>query len=342
MFGQTYEYVPVHQGAPQEPRTPEQATTTMPTVTPEKMNLRALIDIPREPEGLQTCMEQEEALLVVAVYDAGTLVRAVDRGLIARRSKTALLVWRTGQLLSAIGDAQQDWCRSGDQLLRELVRLWGVVHVGTAVASWRQHLPTGKQVTRDSAATRATATQTHMQTPHPVQGRHCQTDTQPIQQHHVRTVSTQQRLQEMPQMQQQQQQQLLIQQRDELIGFISDNFVGSEKSLSREFLKLKRLHTKEKKELAVLRQHPGAQAWLQRPELKQKKIAEKARKKKKQEERKRLESWMDPDALREIQDLAHTFGGDMPRQKGTILQDDHGQYEDMEANGHRTGDDIGD
>ena len=143
-------------------------------------------------------------------------------------------------------------------------------------------------------------------------------------------------------MQQQQQQQLLIQQRDELIGFISDNFVGSEESLSREFLKLKRRQTKEKKELAILRQHPGAQAWLQRPELKQRKIAEKARKKKKQEERKRLESWMDPDALREIQNLAHTFGGDMPRQKGTILQDDHGQYEDMEANGHRTGDDIGD
>ena len=157
MFGQTYEYVPVHQGAPQEPRTPEQATTTMPTVTPEKMNLRALIDIPREPEGLQTCMEQEEALLVVAVYDAGTLVRAVDRGLIARRSKAALLVWRTRQLLSAIGDAQQHWCRSGDQLLRELVRLWGVVHAGTAVASWRQHLPTGKQVTHDPAVTRAQA-----------------------------------------------------------------------------------------------------------------------------------------------------------------------------------------
>ena len=134
----------------------------------------------------------------------------------------------------------------------------------------------------------------------------------------------------------------MIQQRDELIGFISDNFVGSEKSLIRELIKLKRQHTKEEKELAILRQHPGAQAWLQRPELKQRKIAEKARKKKKQEERKKLESWMDPGALKEIQDLAHTFGGDMPRQKRTILQDVHGQYEDMESNGHRTGDDIED
>ena len=51
---------------------------------------------------------------------------------------------------------------------------------------------------------------------------------------------------------------------------------------------------------------------------------------------------MDPDALRAIQDLAHAFGGDMPRQKRTLLQDEHGQYEDMEANGHRAGDDIGD
>lgn len=146
MFCHVNAHVLVRQDAPQEPRTPEQATTTMPTVTPEKLDLRALTDIPREPEGLQTWMEQEEALLVAAVHDAGTLVRAVDRGLIARRSKAALLVWRTGQLLSAMGGVREDWSKSGDQLLREMVGLWGIVHMGTAVASWRQHLPTEQQV----------------------------------------------------------------------------------------------------------------------------------------------------------------------------------------------------
>jgi len=149
----------------------------------------------------------------------------------------------------------------------------------------------------------------------------------------------------MQRMQKQQEMQRLYQQYDALICFISINFVGSEKKLSRELLKSKRRYEKEREELAQLRQRPGAGAWLQRPELKQRKRAEKAQKKKKQEERKKLESWMDPEALREIQDLAHDFGGEMTgptAQKGQILQDDHGQYEDMEANGHRTGDDIAD
>ena len=52
MFCHVNTHVLVRQDAPQEPRTPEQATTTMPAVTPEKLDLRALIDIPREPEGL--------------------------------------------------------------------------------------------------------------------------------------------------------------------------------------------------------------------------------------------------------------------------------------------------
>ena len=40
-------------------------------------------------------MEQEEALLVVAMYGAGDLVHAVDRGLVARRLMAVLLAWRT-------------------------------------------------------------------------------------------------------------------------------------------------------------------------------------------------------------------------------------------------------
>ena len=126
----------------------------------------------------------------------------------------------------------------------ELVRLWGVVHVGTAVASWRQHLPTGKRVAQDAAVTRA-ATQTDPEEPHPVQGRHCQTDTQtlqPIQQQH----EGQHQLQEMQRMQKQQQQ--MVQQYDALICFISINFIGSEKRLSRELLKSKRRYESRKGE----------------------------------------------------------------------------------------------
>ena len=345
MFCHVNTHVLVRQDALQEPRTPEQTTRQIALHTPLKLERRALLDVPREPEDLRAGMEQEDALLVVAIYDADTLVRAVGRGLVARRLMAALLAWRTEQLLSALQDVQAKQGRDAEELLRELVRLWGVVHVGTAVASWRQHLPTGKQVAQGSAATRAqAATQTDPEEPHPVQGRHCQTDTQtlqPIQQQHGR----QHQLQEMQRMQKQQEMQRLYQQYDALICFISINFVGSENKLSRELLKSKRRYEKEREELAQLRQRPGAGAWLQRPELKQKKRAEKAQKKKKQEERKKLESWMDPEALREIQDLAHDFGGEMTgptAQKGQILQDDHGQYEDMEANGHRTGDDIAD
>ena len=106
-----YEYVPVRQGSPQEPRTPEQATATMPAPTPDKMDLS--VNGHSSRTGRTADMDgTEEALLVVAVYDAGTLIHAVDRGSIARRSKAALLVWRAGELLSTIGDAQQDWCRS--------------------------------------------------------------------------------------------------------------------------------------------------------------------------------------------------------------------------------------
>ena len=86
----------------QEPRTPEQTTRPIALRTPPKLDPRALLDTPREPEGLQTGMEQEEALLVVAVYGADTLVRAVDRGLVARRLMAALLVWRAEQLLNAL------------------------------------------------------------------------------------------------------------------------------------------------------------------------------------------------------------------------------------------------
>ena len=128
-------------------------------------------------------MEQEEALLVVAVYDAGALLRAMNRGFVALRVKAALLVWRTGQLLNALQgireDWSKDWCRSGDQLLREMVRFSGIVHMGTAVASWRQHLPTKKQVAQDSTVARTTQTDsrtlrqerhywTDIQTPQPI------------------------------------------------------------------------------------------------------------------------------------------------------------------------------
>ena len=61
-----------------------------------------------EPEDLRTRMEREEALLVVAMYGTDTLVRAVGRGLVARRLMDALLPWRTEQILNAIGDAQKD------------------------------------------------------------------------------------------------------------------------------------------------------------------------------------------------------------------------------------------
>ena len=138
-----------------------------------------------------------------------------------------------------------------------------------------------------------------------------------------------------------QQQQQLIQQNDELVNFILDHYVGGDKNLGSEILRSKRRFEKEREELAQLRQHPGAQAWLQRPLLQRQKKAEKAQKKKKREERKRLELWMDPDALTEIRDLVHDFGP--PAQvKMRMLQDEHGQYEDMEANGHRTGDDMAD
>ena len=60
----------VHRSAPQEPRTPEQATHTIPAVTPPKLELRALLDIPREPEDSHARIGQEEALLVVAMYGA--------------------------------------------------------------------------------------------------------------------------------------------------------------------------------------------------------------------------------------------------------------------------------
>jgi hypothetical protein len=337
MFCHVNTHVRVRQDAPQEPRTPEQTTTTMPTVTPEKLDLRALIDIPREPEGLQTWMEQEEALMVVAVYDAGTLVRAVDRGLIARRSKAALLVWRTGQLLSAIGDIREDWSKSGDQLLREMVGLWGIVHMGTAVASWRQHLPTEQQVAQDSTVARTTQTDTQTLR----QERHCQTDIQTPQPICDSMKGAWERqLQENQQMQAQQQR--LIRQQEELVNFILDNYVGVDKNLSSEVLRSKRRFEKEREELAQLRQHPGAQAWLQRPLLRRQKKAEKAHKKKKREERKKLESWMDPEALIEIRDLVYDFGPPAQVLKMQILQDEHGQYEDMEANGHRTGDDMAD
>ena len=142
MFGHVNTHLPAHQSAPQEPRTPEQATHIIPAVTPPKLELRAFMDITREPEDLRTGMEQEEALVVVAMYGADALVRAVDRGLVALRLKAALLTWRTVQLLNALQDIREDWSKSGDQLLREMVGLWGIVHMGTAVASWRQHLPT--------------------------------------------------------------------------------------------------------------------------------------------------------------------------------------------------------
>ena len=95
MFGHVNTHVLVHQGAPQEPRTPEQTTRPIALHTPPKLELRALLDIPREPEDLRAGMEQEEALLVVAIYGADTLVRAVGRGLVARRLMAALLAWRT-------------------------------------------------------------------------------------------------------------------------------------------------------------------------------------------------------------------------------------------------------
>ena len=164
MFDQAYENVPAHQSAPQEPRTPEQATTAMPAVTPKKLDLRAFLPIPREPEDLRTGMEQEEALLVVAMYGTDTLVRAVGRGLVARRLMDALLAWRTEQILNAIGDAQKDWCRSGDQLLREIVRMQPnalVLRAYTAVMSWRRHLPTGKQMIQSGYA--VTRTQQDLQ-----------------------------------------------------------------------------------------------------------------------------------------------------------------------------------
>jgi hypothetical protein len=273
----------------------------------------------------------------VAVYDAGTLVRAVDRGLIARRSKVALLVWRTGQLLSAIGDIREDWYKSGDQLLREMVGLWGIVHMGTAVASWRQHLPTEQQVAQDSTVARTTQTDTQTRR----QERHCQTDIQTPQPVCDGTKGAWERqLQENRQMQTQQQQ--LIRQQEELVNFILDNYVGVDKNLGSEVIRSKRRFEKDREELAQLRQHPGAQAWLQRPLLQRQRKAEKAHKKKRREERKKLESWMDPEALVEIRALVYDFGPPAQVRKMQILQDEHGQYEDMEANGHRTGDDMAD
>jgi hypothetical protein len=337
MFCHVNRHVLVRQDAPQEPRTPEQATTTMPAVTPPKLELRAFLDIPREPEGLQTWMEQEEALLVVAVYGADALVRAVDRGLVVLRLKAALLVWRAGQLLNALQDIREDWCRSGDQLLREMVGLWGIVHMGTAVASWRQHLPTEQQVAQDSTVARTTQTDTQTRR----QERHCQTDIQTPQPVCDGTKGAWERqLQENRQMQTQQQQ--LIRQQEELVNFILDNYVGVDKNLGSEVIRSKRRFEKDREELAQLRQHPGAQAWLQRPLLQRQRKAEKAHKKKRREERKKLESWMDPEALVEIRALVYDFGPPAQVRKMQILQDEHGQYEDMEANGHRTGDDMAD
>ena len=44
----------VHRSALQEPRAPEQATHIIPAVTPPQLELRAFLDIPREPEDLRT------------------------------------------------------------------------------------------------------------------------------------------------------------------------------------------------------------------------------------------------------------------------------------------------
>ena len=65
MFGHVNTHVLVHQGAPQEPRTPEQTTRPIALHTPPKLELRANQRI-CEPEDLRAGMEQEEALLVVA------------------------------------------------------------------------------------------------------------------------------------------------------------------------------------------------------------------------------------------------------------------------------------
>ena len=80
MFGHVNTHLPAHQSAPQEPRTPEQTTRSVALQTPPKLEMRAILPTPRGPEDLRTGMEQEQALPVVAIYGADTLVRAVGRG----------------------------------------------------------------------------------------------------------------------------------------------------------------------------------------------------------------------------------------------------------------------
>ena len=51
---------------------------------------------------------------------------------------------------------------------------------------------------------------------------------------------------------------------------------------------------------------------------------------------------MDPEALIEIRDLVYDFGPPAQVRKMQMLQDKHGQCEDMGANGHRAGGDMAD
>jgi hypothetical protein len=347
MFGHANTHLPAHQSAPQEPRTPEQATHVIPAVTPPKLELRAFLPFPREPEDLRTGMEQEEALLVVAMYGADTLVRAVGRGLVARRLMDALLAWRTEQILSAIGDAQKDWCRSGDQLLREIVRMQPnvlVLRAHTAVMSWRRHLPTGKQMIQGGYA--VTRTQQDMQGDTQKESLYCpmhvqvqqpplaksepqstqqSTPLRPVQQGGTQPPLKEPRLQ--PVRQPSPQPTPSYHRTAALLEKISGALLEENQRVSR--LWPTKLCLLDKGFVAWL----GYGAWLAKQEqrLEQRLRREKA-------------SALRDEKMLENERMAQQRWEQQqqPCRRSKILQDEHGCYQDMEANGHRTGDDMAD
>ena len=347
MFGHVNTHVLVHQGAPQEPRTPEQTTRPIALHTPPKLELRALLDIPREPEDLRAGMEQEEALLVVAIYGADALVRAVGRGMVARRLMAALLAWRTEQLLSAIGDAQKDWCRSRDQLLREIVRMQPnvlVLRAHTAVMSWRQHLPTGKQMIQGGYA--VTRTQQDLQGDTQKESLYCpmhvqvqqpplaksepQSTQQPTPLRPVQQGGTQPPLKEprlQPVRQPSPQPTPSYQRTAALLEKISGALLKENQRGSR--LWPTTLCLLDKGFVAWL----GYGAWLAKQEqrLEQRLRREKA-------------SALRDEKMLENERMAQQRWEQQqqPYKRSKILQDEHGCYQDMEANGHRTGDDMAD
>lgn len=125
--------------APEPPRTPEQPTAAISRGTPSKNRARESLDtriVPRALWATEKGMDQEQALLIVAMHDAGFLLDALAR-VQAQRSMADFWYRMKGSWLIAI-HSQRRWLRPQTRVQRILQRKAAERRAAERQAAWER------------------------------------------------------------------------------------------------------------------------------------------------------------------------------------------------------------